>query len=77
MLSLFFAGGDIMKIRISRVLKSEIHRKMMVGQPLDWHWVRTYVNSNYKADEVCYFYCNYRGMQIRYQGKLHSVWSMP
>lgn len=66
-----------MKIKLPRDLKREITSKMMIGQVnLSWHFVRSYVNSNYKADEICHFYSAYKGMKIEYQGKVYNNWEV-
>ena len=70
-------GRKSKKIKINRDLNQEITRKIMSGQQnISWHWVRSYCNSNFKADEICNFLTAYKGCKIEYQGKVYNNWEV-
>lgn len=65
------------KIRINKELNKNITAKIMAGQTkISWHFVRSYCNSNFKADEICHWLTNCKGINIEYQGKIYSSWEV-
>lgn len=58
---------------INQELNNISVRALMTGGKLSWHDVRKYVNSNFRADEICKK-ANDQGVPIVYQGKTYENW---